>query len=371
MAEITIGSRIKKSPYYNCTLAAGVTHFTIYNRMYMPTSYGDPVGEYERLNTGVSIWDVGAERQVEISGPDARAMAQYVSARSLTGLKPGRARYAPMANYDGHLINDPIALCLAEGRWWLSIADSDVVLFCQGVAGAMGFDVEVFEPDVSPLAVQGPRAEDLCGDLFGAELIESIGFFHHREVELDGIEMVICRSGWSRQGGFELFLTDGSRGEDLWNAVWEAGEKYGIGPGTPNQMERLENGLLSYRSDTDATTDPIEAGLGAYVNLDADHDFVGKDALIRRHADPSSRRRLVNVTINSEVAVIDQPWPATIDGEMVGELRAASWSPKLGRNIGLALLGVAHAEPGTKLRVDVGETPLEITVSDVAFGVSL
>ncbi len=261
MAAITIGPRIAKSPFYGATVDAGATSYTIYNRMYMPTSYGDPIAEYERLMTGVSIWDVGAERQVEITGPDARAFADYVSCRSLANLKIGRGRYTPMCNYDGVLINDPIAMAIDEDRWWLSIADSDVVLHCQAVAGAKGFDVTVREPDVSPLAIQGPKAQDLCRDLFG-DVVDEIGFFHFRPVELDGIPIVMMRSGWSRQGGFELFLTDGSRGRELWDLAFAAGERYGAAPGTPHQMERMENGLLSYRSDTDDDTDPIEAGLG-------------------------------------------------------------------------------------------------------------
>ena len=219
MPEITIGSRIKKSPYFAATIAAGATHFTIYNRMYMPTSYGDPLGEYDRLKAGVSMWDVGAERQVEIVGPDARAFCNRISARDLSTLAPGRARYAPICNHDGILINDPIVLCLSEDRWWVSIADGDLLQHCQAIAGSEGFDVEAFEPDVSPLAVQGPKATAVARDLFGDDLVEGLGFFHHREVELAGIPMVICKSGWSRQGGYELFLTDGTMGQALWDPV--------------------------------------------------------------------------------------------------------------------------------------------------------
>lgn len=369
MAEITIGSRIAKSPYYTGTVAAGATHYTIYNRMYMPTSYGDVVGEYQRLMTGVSIWDVGAERQVEIEGPDARAFTDYVSCRDLSNLKVGRGRYTPMANYDGILINDPIAMPIRDDLWWLSIADSDIVLHCAAVAGAKGFDVTVREPDVSPLAIQGPMAQDLCRDLVG-DVVDEIGFFQFREVDVRGIPLVIMRSGWSRQGGFELFLTDGSRGQELWDLAFAAGEKYGAAPGTPHQMERIENGLLSYRSDTDDDTDPIEAGLGKWCDMDAG-DFVGKDALLARHADPSARKRLVNVDIEGDMPASENPWPAHRDGEPAGELRAGVWSPKFGRNIGLALVPVAHAEPGTVLEVDADGVALSMTVTDVPFGDSL
>ncbi len=370
MAAITLGSRIRKSPYYEATVDAGAASFTIYNRMYMPMSYGDPMGEYERLKTGVSCWDVAAERQVEIVGPDATALADFVSARRLTDLRIGRARYAPMCDFRGCLINDPIALRLEENRWWLSLADSDMVFWVHAIAGARGLDAQVFEPDVSPLAVQGPLGADVCRDLFGAELIDSLGFFHHRAVELDGIPMVMCRSGWSRQGGFELFLTDASKGIELWNRVMAAGEAYGIAPGTPHQMERIENGLLSYGTDTDEDTDPIEAGLGRYVDLDDDHDFAGKDALLARHADPAARRRLVNVDIQGPMPAPEHPWPARWGNRTVGEVRTATWSPKLDRNIGLALVP-ADAEPGTVLDVDADGLRLTATVSPVPFGDSL
>jgi len=369
MAQITIGSRIKKSPFHAAAAAAGATHYTIYNRMYMPTSYGDTLGEYERLMTGVSIWDVGAERQVEIEGPDARAFADYVSCRNLSTLKVGRGRYTPMANYDGILINDPIAMPIREDLWWLSIADSDVALFCQGVAGAKGFDVTVREPDVSPLAIQGPKAEDLVRDLLG-DIVDEIGFFQFREVELQGIPMVVMRSGWSRQGGFELFLTDGSRGQELWDLAFATGEAYGVAPGTPHQMERIENGLLSYRSDTDDDTDPVEAGLGKWCNMDAG-DFVGKAAIIARHEDPDARKLLVNVHIDGDMPASENPWPATVAGQPAGELRVGVWSPKLERNIGLALVPVGHAAPGTTLDVDAEGVALTMTVTDIPFGDSL
>ena len=373
MPEMTIGSRIKKSPYFAATIAAGATHFTIYNRMYMPTSYGDPLGEYDRLKTGVSMWDVGAERQVEIVGPDARAFCNRISARDLSTLAPGRARYAPICNHDGILINDPIVLCLSEDRWWISIADGDLLQHCQAIAGSEGFDVEAFEPDVSPLAVQGPKATAVARDLFGDDLVEGLGFFHHHEVELAGIPMVICKSGWSRQGGYELFLTDGTMGQALWDLVAAAGEPYGIAPGTPHHMERIENGLLSYGSDTDDDTDPLEAGLGQWCDMD--RPFIGRDAIAARHEEPEHRRHLVNVYVDTvdqtQLWTADQPYPASVDGHAAGDLRTAVWSPKLDRFIGLALLGAAHVEPGTRLDVDAPGLVTAMTVTDVPFGVSL
>lgn len=368
MPQVTLGSRVRKSPYWDATVAAGLAEVTIYNHMYLPIGYGDPEAEYRRLTEAVACWDVGAQRQVEVAGPDARMLVDRACARDLSTLRPGRARYAPVCDRRGVLVNDPVVLCLDEERFWLSLADSDVRLLVDALAAADHLDVRVDEPDVSPLAIQGPAAEALAGDLFGAELVSTLGFFHHREVELDGIPLVLCRSGWSKQGGFELFLTDGTRGVELWDAVMAAGRPYGIGPGAPNQAERLESGLLSYATDTDDDTDPIEAGLGAYVHLDH-RPFHGADALAERWTDPQRRRRLVNVAFeSSEPPPCENPWPAVTADGTPAVVRTAARSPRLGRVIGLALIPIPAAEPGTTLTVATPAGDATAVVSDVPFG---
>ncbi len=374
MPEIMFGPRVRKSPYYEATVAAGVSAFTVYNHMYMPISYGDPAEEYRRLTERVALWDVAAQRQIEIVGSDAAAFTQYLSARDLGGMKPGRARYAPICDHDGNLINDPVALCLEDDRFWLSIADSDLGYLAKAVAAERRADVRVFEPDVSPLAIQGPCAEELAVDLFGADVVGSLGFFHHVGVELDGIELVLCRSGWSKQGGFELFLTDGSRGVELWNRVMAAGARFGIGPGAPNPVERIESGLLSYGSDNDSRTNPFEAGLGRWVNLDGEHDFVGKAALLAR-AERGIERSLINVSFvgvdgSSLAGVLPLEHPRTLrlDGRVVGELRNAVWSPRLGHGIGIALVATSAAVPGTCLVVEIDGTVFSVLVSPEPFG---
>ena len=372
MPEIMFGPRVRKSPYFEATVAAGVSAFTIYNHMYMPTSYGDPAEEHRRLTERVALWDVAAQRQVEVVGPDARSVAQRLSARDLGPLRPGRARYAPICDHDGFLINDPVVLCLDNERFWFSIADSDLLLWVKAVAAERGADVAVFEPDVSPLAIQGPSAVDLAVDVFGAELVGSLGFFHHATAKLDGIELVLCRSGWSKQGGFEMFLTDGSRGVELWDTVMAAGARFGIGPGSPNPVERIESGLLSYGSDNDARTDPFEAGLGGWVDIDAGHDFIGRAAL-RQRVERGIERALVNVSFVDDAGVapflpLEHPRPVCVDGQRVGELRNAVWSIRLGHGIGIALVARSAAVPGTRLVVDFGGVELVAVVAPEPFG---
>lgn len=340
--QFPLSPRNRKSPFYEAQIRHGMTHFSIYNHMVLPVSFGNLDAEYEALMERVSLWDVGAERQVEVVGPDALTLIQYVSARDMSDCRIGRVRYAPLCDNDGIMLNDPMILKLAEDRYWISIADSDVLFWCKGIALAKGYDCKIFEPDVSPLAVQGPRAEDTVADYLG-EWVRDIPFFGFEDVEHDGIPMLVCRSGWSGQGGFELFLQDGSRGLELWDAVWKAGEKYGIHPGAPTSLERIESGLFSYRGDCGGSATPLEVGLEKYLSLDRQDDFIGKEALLAEKERGSSRR-LVKVLLSGDRMQFssEHPWPAfNSEGQKVGEVRMASWSPLHDSNLALALVSTS------------------------------
>ena len=249
------------------------------------------------------------------------------------------------------MINDPILLCLAKNRFWLSIADSDVLLWVKAVAAEGGFNVAVEEPDVSPLAIQGPNAEAVAIDLLGV-WVRELKYFWFREFNLDGIPLIIARSGWSKQGGFELYLRDSTRGSELWDRVKDAGVPYGIGPGAPNQIERLESGLLSYGADNISDSDPFEVGLGKMVSLDRTDEFIGKSAL-RRKAEQGSQRKLVGIVINGKpIPPNEHPWPVNIDGKPAGTVRAACYSPRRGENIGMALLNIQYFVLGGELEIE-------------------
>ncbi|MEM8793594.1 MAG: glycine cleavage T C-terminal barrel domain-containing protein [Pseudomonadota bacterium] len=348
--EITPTPRVRRSPYFEATVADGVRSFQSYNHMLMPTGYGDPMAEYWRLIEGVSMWDVAVERQVEVQGPDAAKLAQILCPRKLDRLQVGAGWYVPVCDHRGTIINDPIILKLAEDRFWFSIADGDLCLFARAIAAERGLDVSVFEPDVAPLAVQGPKAEDVVADLFGDEIRE-IRHFKFREMMLDDIQLVVARSGWSKQGGFELYLIDPARGIELWNRVKEAGQPYGIGPGTPNSMERVESGLLSWGGDTDDETNPFEVGMERYVHLDAPDDVIGIQAL-RRIWQTGPARHQMGVTMEFEgrLGPIDSWSRVTVGDMMVGHVTAHTWSPRLESNIGLCLIGRDYG-PGTRVCV--------------------
>ena len=318
--ELIVGPRTRVTPFTDRAVAAGMTKAMVYNHTVLPIGTDDPSAEYRALTQAAAIWDVGCERQVQITGADAHRLVTYLCARDLRDLPVGVARYAPMCDHDGRLVNDPMALRIDETTFWLSIADSDVLLWARAVAGEGGYDVEVTEPDVWPLAIQGPRAADVVAAALG-EWVRDIGFFRFRPATFttaarctraakpaEGIPMVVCRSGWSGQDGFELFLMDGTKGEQLWDLLWTAGEPFGIGVGAPNNPERIESFLLSFGGDTDPETDPDEAGIGRFVSLDdvdgsrTGHNFIGKAALQARRAS-GSQRRLVGLVIDADRAV--------------------------------------------------------------------
>lgn len=343
MFGITPSSRLRPSPYYEATLAEGVTTFTTYNNMLMPTSFGHAEDEYWRIINGVSLWDVAVERQVQLEGPDAARLAQILTARDLSKCQVGQGKYVPLCNHDGVLINDPILLKIDDQRYWLSIADSNIWFWARAIAAERGLNVKVSEPDVSPLAVQGPKAEELIASLFG-DSVRSMKYFWFRQTTLQGIPLVLARSGWSKQGGFELYLMDGAKGTQLWNIVREAGKPWGIGPGAPNACERIESGLLSYGGDSDDTTNPFEVRLGKYIDLHVPDDVVGVHALRRIKAEGVKRQQLGVVLDGDQPTELGFHWHAIHkDGHRVGDLTNCVWSRRLKRNIGFGLVSSACA----------------------------
>lgn len=367
--HINIGPNIRKSPFFEATVAEGVQSFSVYNHMYIPGNFGDPEAEYWRLVQGVAMWDVGAQRQVEISGTDAERLVSYLTTRDISGTRVGQGRYVPICNHEGMLINDPVLLKLADSRYWLSIADSDIALWAEAAARERGLDARVFEPDVSPLAIQGPKARDLARDLFGDWVLD-LKYFWFRETELNGIPLVLARSGWSKQGGYELYLTDGARGTELWEAVKQAGQAYGIGPGAPNDLERLESGLLSYGADAryqDYPANPFELGLDKLVHLDRADDFIGRAALRRIKEAGIARRRVGFFLDGDALAQSSQPLDLTRAGEKVGVISELGFSPRLQRNIGIGLLSNEVEDGDTGLSVTHEGAERTVTVTALPF----
>ncbi|SFA73057.1 aminomethyltransferase [Poseidonocella pacifica] len=369
--QIGIGPNIRKSVYFDATVADGVAGFSVYNHMYIPAHFGNPEAEYDSLMNGVAMWDVAAQRQIEISGPDAGRLIQFLTTRDMSKTKIGQGRYVPICNHAGRLINDPVALMVAPDRYWLSIADSDIELWASAIAAERGMDVQVSEADVSPLAIQGPKAEALAVDLFG-EWVTSLKYFGFKETSLRGIPLILARSGWSKQGGFELYLLDGSRGGDLWSIVKAAGERYGIRPGAPNDQERIESGLVSYGADGRLQTNPcnpFEISLGKLVDFDQPDDFVGRAALLKIKTE-GPRRRRVGFRVSgapirscqSSVAV------QTADGETVGILSESIYSSRFSCNVGVGMIASEIGDDATDLSVTLGGESRQLDVTSLPFG---
>jgi glycine cleavage system aminomethyltransferase T len=359
-------ARLRPSPFYESAVAEGMTAASIYNRMIMPTSYGHPEEEYWRLINGVSQWDVGVERQVQIKGKDAGRLAQILAPRDLSNCAIGQGKYAPLCNHKGTIINDPIILKLADDLYWLSIADSDIWFWAGAIAAERGLSVEVSEPDVSPMAVQGPKAEDVVASVMG-DFVRGLKYFWFREAMIEGIPVIVQRSGWSKQGGFEIYLCDGSKGTKLWNIFKEAGKPWGIGPGAPATAERTESGLVSVGGDTDEDTNPFEVRLGKYVNLDVADDVVGIKALRRIKAEGVKRHQLGLILDG------DRPEPLGFrredilqNGTRIGMMTNCVWSPRLKCNIGYALIGIS-AQAGDTVAIMRNRGPVEAKLVELPF----
>jgi glycine cleavage system aminomethyltransferase T len=343
-------ARLRTSPFYESAIAEGMVAASIYNRMIMPTSYGDPEAEYWRLINGVSQWDVGVERQVQLKGKDAGRLAQILASRDLSKCHVGQGKYVAICNHRGTIINDPILLKLADDLYWLSIADSDIWFWAGAIAAERGLDVEVSEPDVSPMALQGPKAEDVVASVLG-DWVRSLKYFWFKETTIEGIPVAVQRSGWSKQGGFEIYLRDSTQGTKLWNIFKEAGKPWGIGPGAPATAERTESGLVSVGGDTDEDTNPFEVRLEKYVDLNVADDVVGIQALRKIKQEGVKRYQLGLVLEGAKPAPLGFKREDILqNGQRVGMMTNCVWSPRMNANIGYALISVA-AKIGTTVEI--------------------
>ena len=363
------GTQIRKSPYFDATVRWGAKGFSVYNHMYIPRDFGDPEQNFWNLVNEAILCDVAVERQVEITGPDAAEFVQLLTPRDLSKLAVGQAKYILITNAEGGLLNDPILLRLAENRFWISLADSDILFWAQGVAVNSGLDVSICEPDVSPLQLQGPKSGEIMRALFGDSIMD-LRYYWIREAELDGIPLVISRAGWSSELGYELYLQDGSRGTQLWEKIMAVGAPFGLKPGHTSTIRRIEGGMLSYHADADINTNPLELGMDRLINLDMEANFIGKEAL-RRIRDTGVTRKQVGLIMEGEP--LEGPntafWRVTKrnEDETVGKVTSAVYSPRLKQNIALAMVSADCAEIGQQLEVSGYIGQIQATVVEKPF----
>ena len=343
------GTQIRKSPYFDATVRWGATGFSVYNHMYIPRDFGNPEENFWNLVNDAILCDVAVERQVEITGPDAYKFVQLLTPRDLSTLSIGQCKYVLITNHEGRILNDPVLLRLAENHFWLSLADSDILLWAQGVAVNSGLKVKIIEPDVSPLQLQGPKSGEIMAELFG-EGIRDLKYYWLQELELDGIPLVVSRTGWSSELGYEIYLRDGSRGDDLWEKIMTTGKPYGLKPGHTSSIRRIEGGMLSYHADADINTNPFELGMDRLINLEADIDFIGKEALKKIKQNGVKR---IQVGLELESEPLKGPnttfWPIIYDKKNIGKITSAVYSPRLKKNIALGIVNIEHSIINTEL----------------------
>jgi aminomethyltransferase len=361
------GTQIRKSPYFDSTVKWGATGFSVYNHMYIPRDFGSPEQNFWNLIQTAILCDVAVERQVEITGPDAYKFTQLITPRDLSKLEIGQCKYVLITNNEGGILNDPVLLRLAENHFWLSLADSDVLLWAQGVAVNSGLNVQIKEPDVSPLQLQGPNSGEIMVKLFGED-IRKLKYYWLREYNLDGIPLIVSRTGWSSELGYEIYLRDGSKGNELYEKIMEAGKTHGIQPGHTSSIRRIEGGMLSYHADADINTNPFELGLDRLVNLDTDINFVGKDALKKIKQD-GIKRKQVGIEIDCEPLTGPNTtfWELQKDNKKIGKVTSAVYSPRLKKNISLAMVEIQQTEIGNKFDVISNEGKFNCTVVEKPF----
>lgn len=356
VTRLSVSRRLRRTPFSEGVEAAGVTAYTVYNHMLLPTVFRSLEEDYRHLKSAVQVWDVACERQVELRGPDAGRLMQIITPRDLRAMMPGQCCYIPVVDETGGMLNDPVAVKLAEDRWWISLADSDLLYWIKALANGYRLEVLVDEPDVSPLAVQGPHADDLVAAVFGDQ-VRDIRRFRFRQIDFRGRSLAVARTGYSKQGGFEIYVEGGDLGMPLWSALMEAGAPWDVRAGCPNTIERIEGGLLSYGNDMTDDNTPHECGLGRFCNTVTAIGCIGRDALLRVEKEgPVKQIRAISIG-GDRVPPCDRFWPLRAGDAVVGRVSSAIWSPDAGTTVAIGMVRMTHWAEGTELTVETHDGP--------------
>ena len=365
--DFGFGTQIRKSPFFDSTVKWGATGFSVYNHMYIPRDFGNPEENFWNLINKAILCDVSVERQVEITGPDAYKFIQLLTPRDLSKLSIGQCKYVLIVNNEGGILNDPVLLRLGKNHFWLSLGDSDILLWAQGVAINSGLNVKVVEPDVSPLQLQGPNSSKIMQKLFGESILD-LKYYWLRELELDGIPLVISRTGWSSELGYEIYLRDGSKGNLLWEKIMSTGKEFDLKPGHTSSIRRIEGAMLSYHADADINTNPYEVGLDRLVSLDTNINFIGKNSL-KKIKENGIKRKQVGLILDCEP--LEGPnttfWKIYKNKNEIGKVTSAVYSPRLKKNIALAMISIQQADIGNILDVEKSFSTVKATVVNKPF----
>jgi len=367
MEDFGFGTQIRKSPFFDATVKWGAKDFSVYNHMYIPRDFGNPEQNFWNLINDAILCDVAVERQVQVKGPDASKFVQMMTPRDLSNMKVGQCKYVILVNQNGGVLNDPILLKVSEDKYWFSLADSDILFWAQGLAANTNYNVEITEPDVSPLQLQGPKSRDIMIKIFG-EQISDLKYYWFKQFTFNHAELIISRTGWSSELGYEIFVTDSKVGNELYEHIMKIGEPMGLKPGHTSTIRRIEGGMLSYHADMTINTNPLELGMDKFIDLDNDFDFIGKDALIKIKNDGIKRKQVGLYLDNKRM---DGPntkfWDLMHDNKIVGKITSAVYSPRLEQNIALAIIDIDYSNLNQKLIVNDGNSEFNAVVVNKPF----
>ena len=365
--DFGFGTQIRKSPFFDATVRWGAKDFSVYNHMYIPRDFGDPEQNFWNLINEAILCDVAVERQVQVKGPDASKFVQMMTPRDLSNMKVGQCKYVILTNQFGGILNDPVMLRVEEDCYWFSLADSDILFWAQGLNVNLKYDVEITEPDVSPIQLQGPKSKDIMVKIFGNEILE-LKYYWFKKFKLGNINLLISRTGWSSEFGYEMFLLKTSDGDELYETLMQEGKELGLHPGHTSTIRRIEGGMLSYHSDMDINTNPLELGLDKFIDLDGAFDFVGKDALIEIKKSGIQRKQ-VGLIIQCEKlkGPNTKKWDIYKNQQYVGQVTSAVYSPRLEKNIALAIVDIEYSDIDTSLKIKIDDEMVDATITKKPF----
>ncbi|MEM7207239.1 MAG: glycine cleavage T C-terminal barrel domain-containing protein [Pseudomonadota bacterium] len=361
-----LNPRIRKSPFFASSLKYGATEFHPYNGMWMPVGYDTPINEYWNTVERAGLWDVAVQRCVQISGPDAESFTNLLTPRDVSNVNVGQCRYLVLTNQDGGIINDPVMLRIAEDKFWMSTADADMYLWAKGVATYSGHDVQIDTPHVYPMQIQGPASPSIVAAVFGDDILD-LKYYHWMFGSVDDIDVVISRTGFSSEVGFEVYLLGRERGDELWEKIMSAGKPLGLSAGSPNRIRRVEGGVLDFGSDMTPDENPFEMGMERLIDFNKT-DFIGKAAL-EKIRDEGAARKIVGVFVSGAPFEKNNEhrWTALRNGKQIGAVTQAVYSPRLERNIGFALLDATQINNDAGLTVDTPEGVRDLSITSMPF----
>jgi glycine cleavage system aminomethyltransferase T len=369
MSQVQRGARNRRTPYFEATQKYDPKGFTVYNHMYFPIRFDAFEAEFDALLNDVTLWDVSVERCLEIGGPDGPTFAQLLTPRDLSRCAVGQAKYVLICDGDGGIVNDPVLTRMDQTTFWFALASSDALLFARGLRNAYpDLDVTIREADVAPLQIQGPKSKDLMRDLVGEDIVD-LRYYWWRNAEIGGIPVIVTRTGWTSEVGYEVYLTDPSRGFDLWEHIMKTGEPYGIKPTGPSDIRRIEGGIFNWGADMTYENNPLELGLERLVDWDLPDEAAISLAALRRIRDAGVGRRINGVELDGEPfpALNSVKWPIRETGRQIGKVTSAIYSPRLMKNLGYAWLPAERCTDGATVTVETEWGERKATVVPMPF----